>query len=94
MFIIWCLKWNVLVRYWHIAKIKVQNEIDKKAFIKKQESEGKKPYSFELGNIVIYAENSHRAALDYKKLKQETKTAIKNLKNPNYASISKRKKQN
>lgn len=88
-FVIWALKWSVLVRYWHIAKMKVQNEADKKAFIKKQESEGKKPFSFECGNIVIYADNAQRALLDYKTLKQESKQAIKNLKNPNYAGIRK-----
>lgn len=89
-FVIWALKWHVLVRHWQIAKFKVQNQKDKAEFIKKKESEGKKPYSFEFGNIVIYAHNSQRALLEYKKSKQESKTAIKNLKNPNYGNGNKR----
>lgn len=89
-FVIWALKWKVLIRHWHIAKFKVKNQKEKAEFIKKKESEGKKPFSFECGNIVIYAHNYQIALLGYKKAKQESKTAIKNLKNPNYGARNKR----
>ena len=67
---------KMLKNAWHNAATSVQH----KRLKAKSEKEGKKPFYYEGGNVVIYAHSKPKADYDYRMLKQDHKAVKKQLK--------------
>ncbi len=70
------LDWSTIKIWWHNAKTSV--------LIKKKTAEaradGKRPFPFENGNVIIYAKTHPKALYDYNQLKQESRIVKRQLK--------------
>lgn len=76
IFLYFALDWSTIKIWWHNAKTSV--------LIKKKTAEatadGKRPFFFENGNVIIYAKTHPKALYDYKQLKQESRIVKRQLK--------------
>lgn len=71
---------------WQMAKQKVKTILRIKSEIEKAEDEGKKPFYFRKGTIVIYAKTQARAIYDYNEIKKAEKIQEKKKKHSKNAS--------
>lgn len=75
-FLCWALNWKKVKQIWKNAKASVL--LKKK--LKEALAADKRPFSFERGNVIIYAKTQPKALYDYNQLKKETKQVRNQLK--------------
>ncbi|SDX35889.1 hypothetical protein SAMN05444338_109132 [Flavobacterium degerlachei] len=75
-FLCWSLNWKMIKQIWKNSKASVL--IKKK--VKEATADGKRAFSFEKGNVIIYAKTHPKALYDYKQLKKESKQVKNQLK--------------